>query len=116
MTLSKRVKNLSVLGVAASLLAPFVVFAQAEDAIAGAFITGFFGIFSAIWSLWALFIFGLIALNIFGIIFWVVMIVDVLKRDFKDDNERLTWILVVILTSWIGAAIYYFMVKSKDKK
>lgn len=52
------------------------------------------------------------------IIFWIVMLVDVIQRDFNDSNDKLMWVLIVLLTGWIGAIIYYVMVKRKsiDKK
>ena len=54
---------------------------------------------------------GLVAL-----VFWIIMIIDVVQRKFPTDNDRLMWILIVVLTGIIGAGIYYFMIKSKDKK
>ncbi len=48
-------------------------------------------------------------------IFWILMIVDVAKRDFKNENDKILWILIVILASWIGALVYYFVIKKPDK-
>ncbi len=53
-----------------------------------------------------------------AIVFWVMMIVDVVKRpddQFPNpsDNTKIVWILIVILLNWIGALVYYFMVKKK---
>jgi hypothetical protein len=53
---------------------------------------------------------------IFLIVFWILMIVDCAKRDFKKDDERVVWILILVFLGWIGAIIYYFSVKIKDKK
>ena len=47
------------------------------------------------------------------LIFWILMIVDCIKRKFPNENDKILWILVIILTSWIGALIYYFVVKRK---
>ena len=44
------------------------------------------------------------------------MIIDVAKRDFKEDSERVVWILVLVFLSWLGALIYYFAVKNEKKK
>ena len=54
------------------------------------------------------------------LIFWVVALVDVLQRqDYQfpgvvsghpNPNERLIWVLVVLLLSGLGAVVYYFMV------
>jgi hypothetical protein len=57
---------------------------------------------------------------LFGLVFfviWIWMLVDLLKRDEKDfgpgDNNKIIWLLVLLLTNWIGAAVYYFMVYNK---
>jgi len=61
-----------------------------------------FGLFGIVWILMFLLIIGLMAL-------WVWMLVDVVRREFKDENTKLVWVLVVVLASWIGAAVYYFV-------
>jgi hypothetical protein len=43
------------------------------------------------------------------------MIVDCAKRKFKSENEKIIWIIVIALASWIGALIYYFAIKREDK-
>jgi len=57
----------------------------------------------------------IIALAIAGFAFWIWMIIDCAKRDFKQDNEKVVWIIVVVILGAIGAAIYYFAVKLQDK-
>jgi len=48
-------------------------------------------------------------------IFWVWMIVDVLKHE--DEKEKMLWILVVLLAQIFGAVIYYFVRKRhRDKR
>jgi amino acid transporter len=54
-------------------------------------------------------IFVLVAL--FAFVFWIWMIVDAAKREFPD---KAIWILVIVLTHFVGALIYYFAVKKKD--
>ena len=49
-------------------------------------------------------------------VFWIWMIVDVAKRDFKDETEKIVWILVVILAGILGAIIYYFVIKQANPK
>ncbi len=61
---------------------------------------------------------GLLAL-IFGaliLFFWIMMLIDCLKRDFKKDVEKIVWILVLIFLHLLGAIIYYFVVKVADKQ
>ena len=64
-----------------------------------------------------LLIFGLFFLLIIGsFAFWIWMLVDCIKRKFKKDDEKIIWLLVIILVQAIGAIIYYFVIKRKDKK
>ena len=65
------------------------------------------------------FIFLMLFIIVIGIllfVFWIVMLIDCAKRNFKNDNEKVVWILVIALLGFIGAAIYYFVVKVSDKK
>lgn len=59
-------------------------------------------------------------LGVLGIVLWVVALVDVVQRmdaEFPgarqgayNPNEKLIWLLVVILAGVIGAVVYYFVV------
>ncbi len=62
--------------------------------------------------------FGLMfaTLGVFLFVFWILMIVDCVKRKFKEDSEKIVWVIVIIFAGIIGALIYYFVVKNKDKK
>lgn len=46
-------------------------------------------------------------------VFWIWMIVDVVKHE--DKEEKMLWVLVVILAQIIGAIIYYFVRKRPRK-
>ena len=48
--------------------------------------------------------------------FWIWMIIDCAKRKFRNETDKVVWILVIVLLSVLGAAIYYFAVKINDKK
>ncbi|MBI2146571.1 PLDc_N domain-containing protein [Candidatus Woesearchaeota archaeon] len=69
------------------------------------------GLFGLLGLFWIIIIGALIAL----FIFWVMMIVDVAQRKFPEPNQQLIWILVVVLAGYIGAIIYYFVIKRKDQ-
>ncbi len=52
--------------------------------------------------------------------FWLWMLVDCLKRPDEKfaiggNNAKLIWILVIIFTGFIGALLYYFLIKRKIK-
>jgi beta-lactamase regulating signal transducer with metallopeptidase domain len=56
------------------------------------------------------------AVSIIAFVFWIMMLVDVIKRNFKKSDEKVIWVLVVIFAGIIGALIYYFVVKRYSKK
>lgn len=49
------------------------------------------------------------------IAFWIWMIVDAAKRHFKNDIEKIVWIVVVVLGGWLGALAYLLVVKMTNK-
>jgi hypothetical protein len=56
----------------------------------------------------------LIGLVSFGLtIFWLVMLIDAVKREYPESNQKIIWLLVIIFVGWIGALIYYLVVKKK---
>ena len=61
------------------------------------FIIGFFVLYG---------IFILLALA--SVVFWIIEIVDVARRQFPDQNAKTLWLLVVVLGHGIGALVYYF--------
>jgi len=78
------------------------------EAAAGGMAMGIFAFIIIIWGL-------MILVGILGFIFWIFMLIDVAKRNFKNENDKIIWILVVILASWVGALIYYFVIKKPNK-
>lgn len=51
--------------------------------------------------------------GICGAIFWIWMIVDCATNEKSDGNDKLSWILIIVLTNWIGALIYYLARRPK---
>jgi len=70
--------------------------------------TLFFPFFIGVW-------FILMGLAVLAFVFWILMIVDCAKRKFKNDNDKVIWIIILALTGWIGALIYYFVIKRPNK-
>ena len=62
--------------------------------------------------------FGVLAfiIAILVLIFWIWMIVDCAKRDFKNGTEKIIWIVVVVLAGWLGALIYFLVVRYNNPK
>ena len=57
---------------------------------------------------------GLIA--ILGTIFWIWMIVDCAINEPSEGNDKVVWILIIVLTHVIGAAIYFFVRRPERKR
>jgi len=57
---------------------------------------------------------AILAASVAGIVFWVFMLIDVFQRkNWIDENQKILWIVVVILLGWIGSLVYYFEVYKK---
>ena len=84
-----------------------------SDAAAGALV--------ALWtSMMCLMYLIPMVLGVASIVVWIIALVDVVQRapeDFPnaragrdDPNERMIWLLIVLLVGVIGAVVYYFVV------
>jgi hypothetical protein len=73
-----------------------------------------FAIFAGI--IWLLICVILISLVFLSVAFWIWMIIDCAQRDFRKDNDKVIWILVLIFLGALGAIVYYFVVKRSNKK
>lgn len=56
----------------------------------------------------------MIVLGIPGII-WLIALIDCLKSEFKG-NQKLIWILVIILIPFLGSLLYLIMGRSDKAK
>lgn len=68
----------------------------------GAIIGGFF-------LLWGF----IILLGLASFVFWIVELIDVCRREFRDPNTKLLWVLMVVFLHGLGALIYYFAGRSQ---
>ena len=48
-----------------------------------------------------------------GGIFWIFVLVDCLRNEPSEGNEKLIWVLVIVLTSFVGAVLYLFLRRPK---
>ena len=55
----------------------------------------------------------LLAITVFGTLFWIRMLSDALNRKFENENDKIAWVLVITFTHGIGAMLYYKLVKTK---
>lgn len=97
-----------------ALITPWIAFAQTpgERLVRGGVAVGFFGgLFAIIWFLFA-------AVSVALFIFWIVMLVDAITKEYEDKT---IWIVILIASFfiglyWLAAILYYFMVKRKHKQ
>jgi hypothetical protein len=46
-------------------------------------------------------------LGILPTVFWIMALVDVVRREFRHQNDKVVWVLVICLGSWLGAIVYF---------
>lgn len=63
-------------------------------------------------------LFWLVAMGIglLATVFWIWMIIDVATKEPENSNDKIVWILVVVLAGVIGAAVYYFVRRPERMK
>jgi hypothetical protein len=52
------------------------------------------------------FLFVFFVLGIGGTALWIWMLVDCATREPSEGNDKVVWILIIVLTHWLGALIY----------
>ena len=52
---------------------------------------------------------------VIGIIVFIIVLIDILRRNDLDTLEKILWILVVWFLGIIGAIIYYLLSKRNPK-
>ena len=57
-------------------------------------------------ALTAVFLFWLVGIAAF--VFWLWVLIDILKSEFTGSN-KIVWLLAVILLPLLGAALYWFI-------
>jgi len=73
------------------------------------------GLVGVLGVLYMAFVVGMILLGVLATVFWIWMLVDCATRQFPPhrENEKVVWILVIVLAHGLGSIIYYFVVKRK---
>ena len=64
------------------------------------------------WPFVAAFAGAIAVVAILVLIFWIWMLVDCAKRKFRNDVEKIIWIIVIVLLHWIGSLVYFIVIKS----
>jgi amino acid permease len=105
------------LGLAAMPAPAFAQSSSAGDTAVGAGVSAVIAIFA-----WLFFVFYAVVLlaGVGAMVLWILMLVDVASRldqrfpgamqGHPSPNEKVIWLLVVLLGGFIGSAVYYFVV------
>ncbi|MEK6927164.1 MAG: PLDc N-terminal domain-containing protein [Nanoarchaeota archaeon] len=64
------------------------------------------------WPFAAAFAGAWLLVGILLLAFWIWMIVDCAKRSFKNDAEKIIWLVVIVLGQWVGALVYFIVVRN----
>ncbi len=64
------------------------------------------------WPFAAAFAGAMIVVGILFLILWIWMIIDCAKRRFRNDVEKVIWIIALVLLNWIGIIVYFIVIKS----
>ncbi len=51
----------------------------------------------------------MIGVAVLATIFWVWMLIDCATKEPSEGNDKVVWLLVILLTHIVGALIYYFV-------
>jgi hypothetical protein len=54
-----------------------------------------------------------LAVAIAAFVFWIWMLIDCVKNDGLTGTERVIWALVIFITHFLGAVIYFFVGRPK---
>jgi|WetSurMetagenome_2_1015567.scaffolds.fasta_scaffold16307_4 hypothetical protein len=46
--------------------------------------------------------------------FWIWMLIDAIKNCPED--KKILWIVLIVLLTWVGAAVYFFVQRPKNPK
>lgn len=50
----------------------------------------------------------LLCVGVVFIGFWIWMLVDCIKNEPDQGNDKVVWVIVIALLGWLGALIYLF--------
>ena len=58
-----------------------------------------------------LFVILFIILIPLSLVFWIIAILDLIKRQFNDQSIKIIWALVILLVPFFGSMLYFFVGK-----
>jgi hypothetical protein len=46
--------------------------------------------------------------------FWIWMLIDCIKNENLGGNEKVAWVIAIVLTHFLGALIYFFAGRKRN--
>ncbi len=68
------------------------------------------------WPFGALFGAAWFVVMLIFLIIWILIIVDCAKRKFKNDAEKIIWLVVIVLGTWVGSLVYLIAITLYNKQ
>ena len=56
----------------------------------------------------------MLILSLLVLVFRIWMIVDCFKRNFKNNSEKIIWVVVLFLFGLVSALVYFIVIKSSN--
>lgn len=56
---------------------------------------------------------GVGVLGVLGTVLWIWMLIECATKESSTGNDKIVWIIVIALTHWIGALIYFVVRRPK---
>ena len=57
----------------------------------------------------------ILALSLGAFILWIWTLIDCIKNEPAEGNDKIIWILLIVLTNWVGALIYLIVRRPQRK-
>ena len=62
-----------------------------------------------------LFVLMVLTIGLGGFILWIWTLIDCIKNETDDNNERVVWVVVIAVAQLIGALIYLIVRRPSRK-
>ena len=61
-------------------------------------------------AFYLLFIGTMVLMTLGSLVVTILAVWDCARRDFHDPNTRALWCVLIVMTKWLGALVYYIVV------
>lgn len=48
-------------------------------------------------------------------IFWIYTLIDVVRSNFKDQNMKIIWVLIILFAQVLGPILYWLLAKNDGR-